>query len=163
MPVFYIDTSALVKRYRTEQGAGVVEVLLSDPLPEDRFFLSFLSVIELTSGILRLARGRQLREETASEILARFRRDIRSTLFRIWPLNEEVAADALSQVEEHRLRSADAIHLATAQKIASLASGATVVMVSSDQELLDATHATGLAILDPRAPGSLEKLKQLRA
>jgi len=162
MPVFYIDTSALVKRYRTEQGAGVVEVLLSDPLPEDRFFLSFLSVIELTSGILRLARGRQLREETASEILARFRGDIR-TLFRIWPLNEEVAADALSQVEEHRLRSADAIHLATAQKIASLASGATVVMVSSDQELLDATHATGLVILDPRAPGSLEKLKQLRA
>nr|MBI3613875.1 type II toxin-antitoxin system VapC family toxin [Nitrospirota bacterium] len=82
MPVFYIDTSALVKRYRTEQGTGVVEVLLSDPLPEDRFFLSFLSVIELTSGILRLARGRQLREETASEILARFRGDIR-TLFRI--------------------------------------------------------------------------------
>ena len=56
MPVFYIDTSALVKRYRTEQGTGVVEVLLSDPRPEDRFFLSFLSVIELTSGILRLGK-----------------------------------------------------------------------------------------------------------
>ena len=162
MPVFYVDTSALVKRYRTEQGTGVVEALLSDLLPEDRLFLSFLSVIELTSGILRLARGRQLREETASEILARFRGDIR-TLFKIWPLNEEVAADALSTVEEHRLRSADAIHLATAHKIASLVSGTTVVMVSSDQELLDAAHATGIAILDPRAPGSLEKLKELRA
>jgi predicted nucleic acid-binding protein len=162
MPVFYIDTSALVKRYRTEQGTGVVEALLSDPRPEDRFFLSFLSIIELTSGVLRLARGRQLREETAREILARFRGDIR-TFFRIWPLNEEVAADALSQVEEHRLRSADALHLATAQRIASLASGATVVMVSSDQELLDATHAAGLTTLDPKAPGSLEKLKQLRA
>ena len=68
MPVFYIDTSALVKRYRTEQGTGVVEGLLSDPRPEDRFFLSFLSVIELTSATLRLAGGRQLREETASEI-----------------------------------------------------------------------------------------------
>jgi hypothetical protein len=43
MPLFYLDTSALVKRYRTEQGTEVVEQLLTNFSPEDRFFTSFLS------------------------------------------------------------------------------------------------------------------------
>ena len=53
MPLFYLDTSALVKRYRTERGTEVVEQLLANFPPEDRFFTSFLSIIELTSAILR--------------------------------------------------------------------------------------------------------------
>lgn len=161
MPVFYLDTSALVKRYRTEQGTEVVEQLLSNPSPEDRFFISFLSIIELTSAVLRLVRGGQLREETANQLLARFRRDVQD-LFRVWPLNEDIAASAVQVVEARRLRSADALHMATAETIASLASGACAVMVSSDRELLDAAGAAGLVPLDPQTPGSADKLKQLR-
>ena len=55
MAVFYLDTSVLVKRYRTEQGSEVVEELLANPSPDERFFTCFLSIIELTSGVLRLA------------------------------------------------------------------------------------------------------------
>lgn len=161
MPIFYLDSSALVKRYRIEQGTEVVEKLLANPLLEDRFFISFLSVIELTSGILRLVRGRQLSENTVKEILARFRRDARR-LLRVWPLNEEVATDAVTVVEEHRLRSADAIHLATAQRIASLAQVATIVLVSSDRELLDSAETAGFVPFDPQTRGSADKLKELR-
>src|SRR3989304_184472 len=128
MPVFYPGTSALVKRYRTELGTEVGEELLGNPRPQDRFFVSFLSIIELTSGVLRLARGGQLREDIAQEILARFRHDVRD-LLRVWPLDEDAATDAVAVAEQHRLRSADSIHLATAQAIASLASGTRVVMV----------------------------------
>ena len=149
MAVFYLDTSALVKRYRTELGTEVVEELLANPRQQDRFFISFLSVIELTSGVLRLAKGRQLRDDTAQEILARFRDDVHE-LLRVWPLGEDVAATAVTVAETHRLRSADAIHLATAQAIASLVSGTRVVMVSSDHELLDAAEAAGLTPLDPQ-------------
>lgn len=161
MPIFYLDTSALVKRYRSEQGTEVIEQLFSNPLPEDRFFISFLAIIELTSGILRLAKGGQLNEDTANEILARFRQDVRE-LFRVWPLNEEIATDAVTVVEEHRLRSTDAIHFATAQRIASLAPGVQIVMVSSDRELLEATEAAGLSALDPQAVGSADKLRRVR-
>ncbi|MBI2988340.1 MAG: type II toxin-antitoxin system VapC family toxin [Deltaproteobacteria bacterium] len=114
MAVFYLDTSALVKRYRTEQGTEVVEELLANPSPDDRFFICFLSIIEMTSGVLRLARGGQLREDTANRILARLRLDVRE-LLRAWPLNEQVAADAVTVAERHTLRSGDAIHLAAAQ------------------------------------------------
>lgn len=161
MAVFYLDTSALVKRYRTEVGTEVVEELLADSAPQDRFFLSFLSIIELTSGVLRLAKGRQLREDTAQEILARFRRDARE-VFRVWPLAEDIAVAAVTMAEEYRVRSADAIHLASAQAIASLVSGTRVVMVSSDRELLDAAEAAGLTPLDPQAADAAERLRQVR-
>jgi predicted nucleic acid-binding protein len=159
--VFYLDTSALVKRYRTEQGTEIVQQLFDNPSPEDRFFISFFSIIELTSGILRLAKGGHLSQDTANQILARFRRDVQK-LFRLWPLNDDIAVDAVTVVEEHRLRSADAIHLATAQRVASLASPAQVIMVSSDRELLDAAAVAGLHALDPQARGSAEKLDTLR-
>jgi predicted nucleic acid-binding protein len=161
MAVFYLDTSALVKRYRTELGTEVVEDLLSNPSQQDRFFTSFLSIIELTSGILRLAKGRQLREETAQEILARFRADVHE-LLRVWPLDEDGAAAAVTVVQQHRLRSADAIHLATAEAIGSLVPDARVVMVSSDRELLDAAEAAGLTPLDPQASDAGERLRQVR-
>ena len=115
----------------------------------------------MTSGVLRLARGGQLRGDTANRILARFRLDVRE-LFRVWPLNEQVAADAVTVAEQHKLRSADAIHLAATQQIASAASGARVVMVSSDRELVDAAQAAGLAALDPQASGSAAKLKEVK-
>ncbi len=111
MPVFYLDTSALVKRYRSEAGTEVVEELLKNPRPEDRFFLSFLSILELTSGVLRLAKAGQLRDATATQILAQFRSDVRE-LYKVWPLSEEVAVSAVAVVEQHKLRSADALHLA---------------------------------------------------
>lgn len=161
MPAFYLDTSALVKRYRTEPGTEVVEELLADPRPQDRFFISFLSIIELTSGVLRLAKGRRLQEDTAQEILARFRHDVRD-LLRVWALDEDVATKAVAVAEQYRLRSADAIHLATAQAIASLVSGTRVVMVSSDRELLDAAEAAGLTPLDPQAADAAERLRQAR-
>lgn len=148
MPIFYLDTSALVKRYRTEPGTEVV-------------FVSFLSVLELTSAILRLARGGELREDTAGEILASFRRHLHD-LLEVWPLADEITAAAVSAVQRHSLRSADALHFASAEKIAALAPGTKVVMVSSDLELLDAAEAAGLTALDPQAPGSAVKLKQLR-
>jgi len=161
MAVFYLDTSALVKRYRTELGTDVVERLFSEPRPQDRFFISFLSIIELTSGVLRLARGRQLRDDTAQEILARFRHDVRQ-LLRVWPLDEDIALAAVTVVEQHRLRSADAIHLASAQAIGSLVPGTPVVTVSSDRELLDAAESAGLTPLDPQAADAAERLKQAR-
>lgn len=161
MAVYYLDTSALVKRYRTEPGTEIVEELLTDPSPDDRFFICFLSIIELTSGVVRLVRGGHLSRDTANQILARFRSDVRD-LFRVWPLNEGVAADAVTVAEQHGLRSGDAIHLAAAQQIARAAPGARAVMVSSDRELIDASQTAGLVALDPQVTGSAGKLKELK-
>jgi predicted nucleic acid-binding protein len=98
---------------------------------------------------------------TATQILAQFRSDVRE-LYKVWPLNEEVTVNAVSVVEQHKLRSGDALHLAAAQTIAGLAPGALTVMVTSDRELLSAAEAVRLGVLDPQAPGAAAKLKELR-
>ena len=95
-----------MKRYRSEPGTEVVEQLLKNPRSEDRFFLSFLSILELTFGILGLAKAGQLRDATATRILAQFRSDVRE-FYKVWPLSEEVAVSAVAVIEQHKLRSAD--------------------------------------------------------
>lgn len=161
MAIFYLDTSALVKRYRSERGTEVVARLVSLSASEDRFYFSFLSVIELTSGIMRLVKGNRLPENIANEILARFRQDVRD-LYQVWPLDENIARSAVSVVKDHRLRSGDAIHLATALAVASLAPDVPFILVSADKELLEAGTSAGLTALDPEEPTALQQLMRIR-
>lgn len=156
-----MDTSALLKRYRSEQGTEVVTQLLVNSRPEDRLYISFLAVLEFTSGILRLVKGGQLGEGVAEGILARFRQDVRDLLM-TWPLNEEMTNSAIVVVEEHRLRSADAIHLSTALAISSVEPEIPFVLVSSDYELLEAAAAAGLIVLNPAEPGAVPQLSTIR-
>ena len=162
MAIFYLDTSAIVKRYRQEQGSEVIAQLLENPPSEDRFYTSFLSVLEFTSAILRLARGGQFREELAGEILANFRIDVRD-IFMVWPLDNDLVNEAVSVVFENSLRSGDAIHLATAISLHNSARGPQVVMVSADIELLDGAEASALAILDVREADAIQTLEKIRS
>ena len=59
----------------------------------------------------------------------------------------------MAVVENHALRSADAIHLATASTIFSLAPELEGVLVSSDRELLSAAANSGMGVLDPQERG----------
>ncbi|MDO8689693.1 MAG: type II toxin-antitoxin system VapC family toxin [Dehalococcoidia bacterium] len=162
MPIFYVDSSAVVKRYLPEQGTDLMNLLLENPSSEDRFYTSFLSVLEVTSALHRSATTRQMVGALVDEILARFRDDFDS-LMRLWPLNNELVTASIPVVERHRLRSGDAIHLATALRIASITPGVASIMVSSDQQLLNSAEESGLNVLDPSALGASSKLIRLRA
>ena len=161
MAHFYLDTSAVVKRYRTEPGTDVMSALLEQPTPDDRFYVSFLLVLEFTSGILRLAVGGQVRQSTADGIIARFRQDARD-LLRIWPLDDTILGSAISVVHDYRLRSADAIHLATALAISSVDPNVPLTLVTSDEELAEAGQAAGLEMLTPGHPEAMDRLNQIR-
>ena len=47
MARYFLDASALVKRYHHEQGSDRVDALLSQP--GDRYFISRLALVELHS------------------------------------------------------------------------------------------------------------------
>ena len=67
----------------------------------------------------------------------------------------------MSVVENHRLRAGDAIHLAAALSIAAT-TVSQVFMVSSDTELLEASDAAGISVLDPQATDAMVSLRQIR-
>ena len=149
MSIYYLDTSAIVKLYVDEPGTEVMDRLFDGIGSDDRFYTSWLSILELTSVILRLAKGGRLTPEAADPILARFRNDIEETI-QLWPLDDSVLSAALAGVEQHTLRSGDAIHLATAAFIFRLAAESETVLVSSDRELLEAATQSGMGVLNPQ-------------
>jgi len=161
MALFYLDTSALVKRYRSEQGSDFLAELLDNPPANDRFYLSFLSVLELTSGLLRLAKAGQISDELAREALSTYRSDLRE-LLRLWPLGENIFVSAIDVVEQHRIRSADAIHLATVLAVSQAEPETELVLVSSDRELVQATQDAGLTVVNPEDAGAGKSLARLR-
>lgn len=68
----YLDTSAIVKRFRREAGTEVMDQLLGTSAAHVEVVTSFLAVLEVTSAVLRLRRGGQLTLATSAEILARW-------------------------------------------------------------------------------------------
>ena len=65
-------------------------------------------------------------------------------------MTDSIVNSAVAVVEHHNLRSADAIHLATAAAIFRLAPESETVLVSSDRELLEAAMRSGMGVLNPQ-------------
>ena len=149
MPIYYLDTSAIVKRYIDEPGTMAVDLLFEDAHSESGFYTSFLSVLEFTSVITRGANSGRLDRDSASTILARFHQDVDGA-FQLWPLDAPVLRAAVAVAENYGLRSADAIHLSTASAIFGLAPDSEGVLVSSDRELLAAAASSGMGVLNPQ-------------
>lgn len=172
MSVFYLDTSAVVKRYRVEAGTEVMDALLDAAQPGERLVTSFLTVLEVTSAVLRLQATGRLDEAITGELLAQFHHDLRDR-FEVWPVDDACLLVAVQVVERHRLRAADAIHLATALNVEATSSSPlqdvpsatslTTVLVASDRELFTAAHAEGLIALDPTEAVAANRLVGLRA
>jgi predicted nucleic acid-binding protein len=161
MTAFYFDTSAIVKRYRIEKGTLAVDEIFNNYQSDDKFYTSFLAILEVTSSITRLARNGQISNYIAREILSRFKQDIHNS-FQIFPLDDETASSAVFMVEQFGLRSADAIHMATAVLIFSVMPGSSFFMVSSDRELLEAAISCHITPLDPQNDTSIVLIQKSR-
>ena len=148
MPIYYLDTSVIIKLYLNEPRTEVMIRLLDEIDSDDRLHTSWFTILELTSVILRLAKGGRLGTNTADSIVAGSQHQIGET-FLVWPIDESVLTEALAVVERHTLRSPDAIHLATAMSIFQLTPELDKVLVTSDRELLAAGVESGMEVLDP--------------
>ena len=162
LAVFYFDTSAIVKRYHLEQGTEFIDQILGDRAPQDQFHTSFLTLLEVISAIERLADLGQLRRGVVRPTLARFNSDLYQQ-FDLWPISNEIITSAATIVGKHKLRSADAIHLATALLLSLAAPDSRIAMVSSDRKLVRAGRQAGFLVLDPTGRDALAQLSEFRA
>ncbi len=103
----YVDSSALLKRYFPEPDSSVADRLL---LSDSVLVTSWVTLIEVQRNLARVLKGRELRE--AKEQLAA---DLDAmALVAI----DEVVCRAAAQIgEQLAVRSLDAIHLASAQRL----------------------------------------------
>ncbi len=139
--VLYVDSSAFVKLYVEEDGR------------DEALTASEHASLMATSRIAYVEVGRALSLKAADEAE---RDDFRETWATDWrshrvvDLDQGVAEHALALAAHHGLRSADAIHLASALALPA----APLRFATWDQRLWEAARAVGLRVVPARAPGT---------
>lgn len=145
---YFVDSSALVKRYVQEDGTAWVRAL-THRRTGNQILLARITIVEVTSAVARRRGGRTLTTAEASSILSRFRKHVagRYTIMEITPA---LLADATTLANRRELRAYDAVQLAAALELNRISQGG-IVLVSADQALNDAANAEGLTVDNPNS------------
>ena len=136
--MLYCDSSAWVKRYVEESGTEEVRTLFQGG---ERIGSSRFGYIEVIAALSRRIPAISAESQLTTDWAMMFR----------LPITETVVLRAAEIAREHRLRAADAVHLATAMDWREdlAPSGERVVFLASDIELLAAAEGVGFAVLNP--------------
>jgi predicted nucleic acid-binding protein len=152
VPVYFLDSSALVKRYSDETGTTWVRSLV-DPATGNQIFLARITRVEVVSAITRKNRGGGMAAVDASTAIARLRLHLTNEYATI-NISSTVIDSAMALAETHALRGYDAVQLAAALELRAdcLAIGIPApTLISADVDLNLAAIAEGLAADDPNA------------
>lgn len=141
MTVHYLDPSAWIKRHFQERGSESVNALFASGI---RAACCEAGLLEMIATVARKGHSESLSDQIQNTVIRQIRSDFE--LFIRVPVDVPRIELAIGLARRHRLRTVDALHLASAL---SLKSDHTVLLVSSDAELLAAANAEGLATLDP--------------
>lgn len=163
MPIYFFDSSALVKRYIDEDGTTWVRAI-TDSTASNTIYLAEISGVEILAAITKRQRmgvksgGISSRDATTA---IRLFRDDFARQYQIMGVTSPLISHAMDLTEKHKLRAYDAVQLAVALDIDSknkiLAANSpmssivpTLTVVSSDDDLNIASIAEGLSLEDPR-------------
>jgi hypothetical protein len=152
MATYFLDTSALVKRYVAEVGSAWVTAL-SDPSAGNVCQIAAATQVELLAALYRRVRIGSLPLVQAQRLEQQFRHEL-ATHFQVIGLNTAIVADAMRLVAALPLRAYDALQLATALYLHTLGQPLGLpapTFLSSDQSLNQAALSQGLPCDDPNA------------
>lgn len=151
MARYFLDSSALIKRYHQERGSERVSALFE--VPDDRFFISRLALVEMHSAFARLVREQILTESNFVQLVLRLEADVTAGVFAIAAISSQrlAAASTLLRTQgvSHPLRTLDAIQLATAQALNIR--GRLAGFIAADHKLLASAATSGFAAIDVSA------------
>jgi predicted nucleic acid-binding protein len=146
MAQHFLDSSALLKRYRQEAGS---QWMLNLSASSGRLVVSRLAHVEVISAIVRRGRSSGALSQQAQQAISAFDRDIRQ-VFEIIELEGPVISVAIDFAKQYGLRAADALQLACATLVFPKGtSPPDYYVVSADDELNAAARAEGLQVANP--------------
>ncbi len=146
MSQHFLDSSALLKRYRQEMGT---QWMLDLSGISDRLVVARLAQVEVTSAIVRRGREPGTTAQQIANALATLEADMIKE-FKVIEFSQSVVARATVLAKAHALRAADAIQLACALLSRPDAPApADFYLVSADDELNAAAAAEGLQVENP--------------
>lgn len=137
----YLDTSVIVPLHVEESASARLHEWLESV--DEPIVVADLAVVEFSSAISRLIRMGQMTPAVAAETIGDFERWRRASAMRVenLPVDIRVAAEFVREPYPPLL-SADAIHLATCQRL-------NATIVSHDSDILKIAGRMGVAFLAP--------------
>ncbi|MAF12029.1 hypothetical protein CMK11_16420 [Candidatus Poribacteria bacterium] len=152
MSAFFLDTSALVKRYVDEEEGSAWMRQLARPSSGHLIYLAWITGPETMSALIRRQRRSDLTAQELAAALAQFRSEWERSYRRL-DVSHVLIRRAMSLVERHGLRGYDSVQLAAGIEASALerARGPSATFVSSDAALNAAAHSEGLSVEDPAA------------
>lgn len=152
MAAYFLDSSALVKRYVIETGTARVR-RLTHRQAGHVIFVARITAVEVTAAVARRRKGGKPTPAKASSLLHRFRQHLAGRYAAV-AVTPALLDDAMRLANAHSLRAYDAVQLAAALEVQRQrqATGFTpLTLISADKELNDAATAEGLAVENPNS------------
>lgn len=148
--VFYLDASALVKRYLSETGSAWVESLCAN-VKTNAIAIAHVGMVEMAAAFAAKRRGQFITPAEHESALTDLVHDA-GTRYRLVAVGPAIISSAIELTKRQKLRGYDAIHLACAlalkQSLVEKEMPA-VTFVAADVDLLNAAAAEGLQIDNP--------------
>ncbi len=150
MSAFYLESSALVKRYSTETGSNLV-IKLMQPSARNRLYSVKITEVEVCAALTRKRKGLTMTVAAVTKSVKRFRRNFAARFVKS-DITDSLINDAIRLSDRHTLRGYDAVQLAAALEANSerISRGLSpLTFVSADTELNNAAQTEGLAVENP--------------
>jgi len=148
--VYFLDSSAVVKRYVAENGTSWIKSIVN-PLAGNHIHVARITGAEVVSALSRRMRGGSITSAAGSAAIAQFRNHFASEYVTL-DVTRSLIDSAINLAETYALRGYDAVQLAAVLEVNtdSIALGmGSPTLISADGELNAAAIAEGLAIDDP--------------
>jgi predicted nucleic acid-binding protein len=149
MATYYLDSSAVVKRYVAEVGSDWVRAICHDV--QSTLFLSELDLVEVSSAFARRCRGGDITDEDRRSYLDLFIHDC-AHHYHLIPIERPTIERAVDLAQQHYLRGYDAVQLASALTVNDhlVAAGLpSLTFVSADDDLVAAARSQQLLTENP--------------
>ena len=149
MAVYFIDSSALVKRYVSETGTAFVTDI-TDPAAGHRLYVARITGVEVIAALARRGRAGDVSADALAAALGQFRQEF-ATVYRIVEMAAALLSDAMRVAETRAVRGYDAVQLAAELRVNTecVALGLSSTLVSADGDLNAAAVAEDLTVEDP--------------
>jgi len=153
MSNFFLDSSAVVKRYQHETGSDWITALL-DPVAGHTIILGEITLAEVSAALAAKHRApKGITRQECDQAVALFLGHC-DTDYELTAVNRLVIDRAVILTQNHRLRGYDAVQLATAltaNAVLTSAGLSPLTFVAADDDLVQAARAEGLAAENPNA------------
>ena len=145
MADYYLDTSALVKRYAREVGTLWVLDLIESG---NNICIAGITGPEIIAAFHRKARQGEISGEAAAQASENFKEDYRGA-YQIVEISQDLIDSAMALAETHNLRGYDAVQLAAAMRLKNPGGINDLIFVSADINLNAAAGSEGMVTDNP--------------